>query len=196
MEPKLISQFQSTSNQVKGRSRLDIASAIVRLRYAPSFHFRSERSQSQFALQSCGRQPPFCAWLSEVRLSQGSWHLRYLAVSRSLSLVQQLWFDATIIKYGLTNHNLAGQRGRFQPSSAQGEIAKLKRRYLNAAYRRHSHPKRCATSFLGMTLPPYPTRDLIEKRIKQRFSLIIVILALKRSCIGKPDTDKREEGFA
>jgi hypothetical protein len=44
--------------------------------------------------------------------------------------------------------------------------------------------------------PPHPTRDLIEKRIKQRLSLIIVILALERSCIGKPYSDEREEGFA
>jgi hypothetical protein len=44
--------------------------------------------------------------------------------------------------------------------------------------------------------PPHPTRDLIKKRIKQRFSLIIVILALERSCIGEPYSDEREEGFA
>jgi hypothetical protein len=44
--------------------------------------------------------------------------------------------------------------------------------------------------------PPHPTRDLIKKRIKQRLSLIIVILALKRPCISEPDADEREEGFA
>jgi hypothetical protein len=44
--------------------------------------------------------------------------------------------------------------------------------------------------------PPHPTRHLIEKRIKQRFSLVIVILALERSCIGEPDADERAEGFA
>ena len=45
-------------------------------------------------------------------------------------------------------------------------------------------------------LPPHPTRDLIKKRIKQRLGLIVVILALERSCIGEPDADEREECFA
>ena len=34
--------------------------------------------------------------------------------------------------------------------------------------------------------PPHRTRDLIEKRINQRLSLIVVILALEKSCIGEP----------
>jgi hypothetical protein len=52
------------------------------------------------------------------------------------------------------------------------------------------------TELAFAALPPHPTRDLIEKRIKQRLSLIIVIIALEWPCIGEPDADKREEGFA
>lgn len=44
--------------------------------------------------------------------------------------------------------------------------------------------------------PPHPTRDLVEKCVKQHLSLIIFILALERPCIGEPDADEREEGFA
>jgi hypothetical protein len=44
-------------------------------------------------------------------------------------------------------------------------------------------------------LPPHPTRGLIEKSSKQSLSLIIVVLAFERSCIGKPYSDEREEGF-
>ncbi len=43
---------------------------------------------------------------------------------------------------------------------------------------------------------PQPARELIKKCLKQRISLIIVILALERSYIGEPDTDKCEKGFA